>query len=166
MHLALEAVPVDALPLKRPDHLSRHPVLLWAVRGDELLFHDVAAHQLGVVVAGEHQTVVRAQQEGGANSPKRHVTSDQGGRGHAGLPVRESFQPRSCRVLHRLSQRSLRAFDEAMLEFYSIDHWDAGVDEYLLACYTDLPAREAALAFGEGYDLNRMDPFWSLRRKK
>lgn len=53
----------------------------------------------------------------------------------------------------------LRAFDDAMLEFFAIDHSDAGMDEFLLACYMDLPAWEAALAFGEDYDLVRMDSF-------
>ena len=47
----------------------------------------------------------------------------------------------------------LEAFDEAMLGFFAIDHADAGMDQHLLECYSDLPAREAALAFGEDNDL-------------
>ncbi len=54
----------------------------------------------------------------------------------------------------------LEAFDEAMLGFFAIDHADAGMDQCLLECYSDLPAREAALAFGEDYELCRVDTFW------
>jgi hypothetical protein len=35
--LAFEAMPVHALLFQRPDHTFDHPVLLWAVQGDELL---------------------------------------------------------------------------------------------------------------------------------
>jgi len=58
----------------------------------------------------------------------------------------------------------LEAFDEAMLGFFAIDHADAGMDQYLLGCYSDLPAREAALAFGEDYELYRVDTFWPPHR--
>jgi hypothetical protein len=34
------------------------------------------------------------------------------------------------------------------------------MDEYLLGCYADLPPREAALAFGSDYDLERDDALW------
>lgn len=34
------------------------------------------------------------------------------------------------------------------------------MDECLLGCYTDLPPREAALAFGNDYDLERGDALW------
>jgi len=54
----------------------------------------------------------------------------------------------------------LKAFDEAMLGLFAIDHSDAGMDEFLLACYADLPPREAALAFGDDYDLDRNDALW------
>lgn len=54
----------------------------------------------------------------------------------------------------------LEAFDEAMLGFFAIDHADAGMDQCLLECYSDLPAREAALAFGKDYELCRVDAFW------
>jgi len=54
----------------------------------------------------------------------------------------------------------LEAFDEAMLGFFAIDHADAGMDQCLLECYSDLPAREAALAFGEECELSRVDRFW------
>lgn len=90
IHLALKAVPVDALLLERPDHPFHHPVLLWAVWGDELLLQAVAAHQSGVVTTGEHQAIVRAQQEGLPDSPKGSIPLDQslfqGRRSGAGLP--------------------------------------------------------------------------------
>lgn len=60
----------------------------------------------------------------------------------------------------RIDGEWLEAFDEAMLGFFAIDHADAGMDQYLLACYSDLPAREAALAFGEDYELSRVNVFW------
>lgn len=50
-----------------------------------------------------------------------------------------------------------------MLVFFAIDHADAGMDQSLLECYSDLPAREAALAFGEDYELSRVDAFWPVR---
>ncbi len=61
MLLALEAVTVDALLLQGADDALEHAVLLWAVRGNELLLQTIAAHQPGVVTAGEDQTIVRAR---------------------------------------------------------------------------------------------------------
>lgn len=40
---ALEAMSMNALLLERPDHPLDHPVLLGAVRGDELLLQTIAA---------------------------------------------------------------------------------------------------------------------------
>jgi len=54
----------------------------------------------------------------------------------------------------------LDAFDKELLHLFAIDHRDAGMDEYLLGCYADLPPREAALAFGSDYDLERDDALW------
>jgi hypothetical protein len=54
----------------------------------------------------------------------------------------------------------LEAFDKELLHLFAIDHSDAGMDEYLLGCYADLPPREAALAFGSDYDLERDDALW------
>jgi len=70
------------------------------------------------------------------------------------LSFREGLQ------MTRIDGDWLEAFDEAMLGFFAIDHADAGMDEFLLGCYAGIPAREAALAFGEDYDLNRVDTFW------
>lgn len=60
----------------------------------------------------------------------------------------------------RIDADWLEAFDEAMLKFFAIDHADAGMDQSLLECYQDLDASEAALAYGEDYDLCRVDTFW------
>lgn len=57
----------------------------------------------------------------------------------------------------------LEAFDKELLHLFAIDHRDAGMDEYLLGCYADLPPREAALAFGSDYDLERDDALWPRR---
>lgn len=56
----LEAMPVRALLLQRPDCALHQAVLLMRVRRDELLPQSVAAHQGGVAAAGEHQAVVAA----------------------------------------------------------------------------------------------------------
>jgi len=54
----------------------------------------------------------------------------------------------------------LRAFDCELRHLFGIDHGDAGMDEQLLRLYADLPPREAALAFGNDYDLERDDALW------
>ncbi|MBA0240999.1 hypothetical protein BU225_17780 [Stenotrophomonas sp. MB339] len=60
----------------------------------------------------------------------------------------------------KLDPAWLEAFDKELLYLFAIDHGDAGMDEYLLGCYADLPPREAALAFGSDYDLERDDALW------
>ena len=54
----------------------------------------------------------------------------------------------------------LHDFDVAMKSFFAIDHNDAGLGDNELARYADLSAREAALQFGEDYDLQRVDGDW------
>ncbi|MGE6334966.1 hypothetical protein [Stenotrophomonas sp. NPDC077659] len=54
----------------------------------------------------------------------------------------------------------LQAFDHELRHLFAIDHRDAGMDEHTLALYADLPPREAALAFGNDYDLDRDDALW------
>jgi hypothetical protein len=54
----------------------------------------------------------------------------------------------------------LHDFDAAMKKFFAIDHVDAGMDCSILARYSDLPAQEAAMQFGEDYDLQRIDTGW------
>ena len=60
----------------------------------------------------------------------------------------------------KIDSEWLKAFDKALLELFAINHSDAGMDEFLLGCYADLPPRDAALAFGEDYDLDRDDALW------
>ncbi len=54
----------------------------------------------------------------------------------------------------------LREFDAAMKKLLAIDHDDAGLDEEVLLRYADLIPREAALQYGEDYDLQRVDIGW------
>lgn len=56
-------VTMDALLLECTDQSLHHPVLLGAVRGDELLPWTIAANQLGIAAAGEDQAIVRSKQE-------------------------------------------------------------------------------------------------------
>jgi hypothetical protein len=57
----------------------------------------------------------------------------------------------------------LREFDAAMKQLFAIDHCDAGMDEEVLSRYADLSPDEAALLFGEDYDLQRTDIGWFRR---
>ncbi len=54
-------------------------------------------------------------------------------------------------------------FDDAMKMLFAIDHDDAGMSDEVLLRYTDLSPREAALQFGEDYDLQRVDISWGMR---
>jgi hypothetical protein len=49
------------------------------------------------------------------------------------------------------------AFDTALMRCFAIDHRDAGLTDTDLARYSDLPPEQAALQFGEDYDLDRVD---------
>lgn len=60
----------------------------------------------------------------------------------------------------RIDGEWLETFDEAMLGFFAIDHADAGMDQYLLKCYSDLPPTEATSAFGEDNEFCRVDTVW------
>ena len=60
----------------------------------------------------------------------------------------------------KIDSEWLKELDEALLALFAINHSDAGMDEFLLGCYADLPPRDAALAFGEDYDLDRDDALW------
>jgi len=64
--------------------------------------------------------------------------------------------------MDRIDSAWLEAFDRAMLTFYAIDHADAGMDAAMLLRYCDLAPREAALVYGEDYDLHHVDA-WGLR---
>lgn len=52
------------------------------------------------------------------------------------------------------------AFDAALMRWFAINHRDAGLTDTDLARYSDLPPEQAALQFGEDYDLDRVDRGW------
>jgi len=54
----------------------------------------------------------------------------------------------------------LQDFDTAMRRYFLIDHADAGMGETELARYADLRPHDAALQYGEDYDLQRIDINW------
>ncbi len=54
----------------------------------------------------------------------------------------------------------LQDFDTAMKRHFLIDHADAGMGEEELARYADLRPHDAALQYGEDYDLQRVDVDW------
>ncbi len=66
--------------------------------------------------------------------------------------------------MHQIDEAWLEEFDQAMLTFYAIDHIDAGMDEPTLLRYCDLAPREAALLYGEDYDLHLVDAWWPRLR--
>lgn len=49
----------------------------------------------------------------------------------------------------------LEDFDHALLSLFATNHREAGMDAYLLGWYADLEPREAAMAYGNDYDLAR-----------
>lgn len=53
-----------------------------------------------------------------------------------------------------------KQFDQQLKALFGIDHIDAGLDDGDLRLYSDLPPRDAALAFGQDYDLDRVDQGW------
>jgi len=63
-------------------------------------------------------------------------------------------------VMTKFAPTWLESFDKELLNLLAIDHKNAGMDECLLGCYAELPPREAALAFGSDYDLERDDALW------
>lgn len=74
---ALEALPMHALLLQRPDKALHHAVLLRTVRGDELLTQAVAADHLRVIPAGEDEPVVAAKQELRVDAAERAEPGDE-----------------------------------------------------------------------------------------
>jgi len=51
-------------------------------------------------------------------------------------------------------------FNAALQSHYAITINDAGLTDTDLARYSDLPHEQAALQFGEDYDLDRVDRGW------
>jgi hypothetical protein len=54
----LEALPVDALPLERPDQSFHHPILLRRLGCNRLLLEPVAPNKPRVVAAREDEPIV------------------------------------------------------------------------------------------------------------
>lgn len=51
----------------------------------------------------------------------------------------------------------LEAFNKHLTTLYGINHKDAGASDEELLRYTDLEPREAAIVYGEDYDIERID---------
>ena len=51
-------------------------------------------------------------------------------------------------------------FEGFMKQFWGMDLNDAGLDQEQIIRYRDLDPKEAALTFGEDYDLDRIDQGW------
>ncbi len=68
--LSFEAMTMYALLLQYSDHTFDHPVLLRAVRRDELLAKAVATHHPRVCPRGEDQPVIRPQKERAIDAPE------------------------------------------------------------------------------------------------
>ncbi|BEU70642.1 hypothetical protein MAFF211271_01970 [Ralstonia syzygii subsp. indonesiensis] len=68
---------MHALLLERADHTLNHPILLWAMRRDELLTQTVAAHQGRVIAARKDQAVVASKQKGLRHPSERTEPVDQ-----------------------------------------------------------------------------------------
>ena len=56
-----------------------------------------------------------------------------------------------------ISDSWLNSFDHYLKKLFGIDHKDAGISDEQLLAYTDLEPRDAALMYGEDYDLDRID---------
>lgn len=52
------------------------------------------------------------------------------------------------------------AFNAALQSHFAITIEDAGLSDAELARYVDMEPKEAALQFGEDYDLDRIDQGW------
>lgn len=57
----------------------------------------------------------------------------------------------------------LAEFDQTLQRYCAITCEDAGADGAVLQRYANLPADQAAMAFAEDYDLDRLD-WWSTGR--
>jgi len=56
----------------------------------------------------------------------------------------------------------LEDFDHALLSLFATTRREAGINAYLLGCYADLEPREAAMAYGNDYDLARTPLLWPM----
>lgn len=80
------------------------------------------------------------------------------------MAIDHPLLPHRRMSMTRIDPAWLEAFDKELLHLFAVDHSDAGMDEYLLGCYADLPPHDAALAFGSDYDLERDDALWPRPR--
>lgn len=111
MWQAVEALAMHALLFHRSDHTLDHAILLWAMRGDELLLQPVAPNKGGVMATGKNQSVVGSQQEFLMDPAQCAETADHGmfesaGRGRCLACARQmpaeklaDEYPGSCRVI-------------------------------------------------------------------
>ena len=65
-----------------------------------------------------------------------------------------------------IDQAWLRDSDASLKSMLAIDHKDAGLGEIELMRYADLPARDAALQFGEDYELTRIEHWMGLTGRR
>lgn len=59
-----------------------------------------------------------------------------------------------------LDENWLIAFEAALWLHFYLDRQDAGVCDEVALRYADLPPREAAFAYADGYDIQRVDVDW------
>ena len=74
---AFEAMPVDALLLQGPNDSLDHPVLLRAVRRNELLFKTIASDELSECQTGKNKAIIGPQQKGAFDLAEGSITSNQ-----------------------------------------------------------------------------------------
>ena len=73
-----KAVAMHTLFLDRSNESFDHAVLLWAMRGNELLLQSVALHQGCVAAGSKNQPVIRPKQEWCVDSAQGAIPADQG----------------------------------------------------------------------------------------
>ncbi|GAB1406624.1 hypothetical protein MASR1M8_05430 [Thermomonas brevis] len=59
-----------------------------------------------------------------------------------------------------IDSKWLEQFDVALQKYLAINREDAGLSDELIVRYADLPPHQAALQYGEDYDLQRIDIDW------
>ena len=108
-------MPVHALLLRSPNRSQHHAVLLRAAYCGDLALQTIAAHQARVVTAGEHQAIVRAQQDWRRHPPESFSSGEASlyfGRGapawpRPSVPEDPSAAARSDHVVLRLGTRGI-----------------------------------------------------------
>lgn len=72
-----KAVTMNALFLDRTDQSFDHAVLLWAMRGNELLLQSVAFDQRRVAAGSEDQPIIGSKQERSFHFAQRAISADE-----------------------------------------------------------------------------------------